>query len=155
MSVEWSYFDKFSEITDKYLPSEGEGETKATQIVAAICKLIYKYYNDGDIFDNTYELANYGNDLSSYANWLDIYTDEAGVILDQIKTFELDCESCYEDLLQDLADTMLNEKYLAYMHKIPKVNSIYACSGRFKYDDGLNEEDEDYFEDDEDYEEEY
>lgn len=154
MSVEWSYFDKFSEITDKYLPSEGEGETKATQIVTAICKLVYKYYNDGDIFDNTYELVNYGNDLSSYANWLDAYTDEAGAILDQIRTFEFDCESCYEDLLQELADTMLDEVYLVYMHKIPKVGSIYTCSGRFKYDDGVDEDDWDYG-DDEDAEEEY
>lgn len=149
MSVEWAYFDKFEEITDKYLPLNGEGETKATQIVTAICKLVYKYYNDGDIFDNTYELANYGNDLSSYANWLDTYTDEAGAILDQIKTFELDCESCYEDLLQELADTMLNETYLTELNKIPKIGSIYNCEGRFHYDDGLDDEDEDYWEDDE------
>ena len=70
MSVDWSYFDKFDGIIDKYLPTKGEGETKATQIVTAINKLIYKWYNDGDVFDNTYHLEGWANDLSDYANWL-------------------------------------------------------------------------------------
>ena len=33
MAVSWEYYNdkKFEEINDKYLPSYGEGETKATQ----------------------------------------------------------------------------------------------------------------------------
>ena len=53
---EWSYFDKFETINDRYLPSQGEGETKATQVVTAVTKLVYKWYNDGDVYDNTYAL---------------------------------------------------------------------------------------------------
>lgn len=30
MGVNWNYFDKFDNITDKYLPNMGEGNTKAT-----------------------------------------------------------------------------------------------------------------------------
>ena len=68
--VEWDYFDKFQKIIDKYMSSNGEGETKASQVVTAINKLIYKWYNDGDVFDNTHHLKGWWNDLSSYANWL-------------------------------------------------------------------------------------
>ena len=58
MAVSWIYYDliKFEELNKKYLPERGEGETKATQIVTALNKLIYKWYNDGDVFDNTYHL---------------------------------------------------------------------------------------------------
>ena len=38
----WSAFDEFDGICDQYLPSRGEGDTMASQIVTAINKLIYK-----------------------------------------------------------------------------------------------------------------
>ena len=42
--VDWDYYnkDEFSRISDKYLPSMGEGETLATQICTAVSKLVYK-----------------------------------------------------------------------------------------------------------------
>ena len=76
MAVDWGYYDKFDGINDKYLPVYSEGETKATQIVTAVNKLVYKYYNDGDVFDNTRYLSGWANDLSDYANWLYKYTTE-------------------------------------------------------------------------------
>ena len=42
MAVDWGYYDKFEELVDKYMPMRGEGETKASQIVTAVSKLIYK-----------------------------------------------------------------------------------------------------------------
>lgn len=84
MSVDWGYFDKFEWADEKYLPCRGEGETKATQIVTAISKLVYKWYNDGDVFDNTHYLVGWWNDLSSYANWLEQHTDKASDILHKI-----------------------------------------------------------------------
>ena len=137
MAVDWSYFDKFEEVTDKYLPTRGEGETKATQAVTAVCKLVYKWYNDGDVFDNTGALDGWCNNLSSYANWLLKYTD-CGYILYSIG----DCwnGSDYEDLLKKLADAMLDEKKLDELNKDPKIDSIYSCEGPFRF----VEEDEDY-----------
>ena len=61
----WSYFNKFKELNNKYLPDMGEGETKATQVVTAVTKLVYKWYNDGDVYDNTYMMKGWCNDLSS------------------------------------------------------------------------------------------
>ena len=66
----WSAFDEFDGICDQYLPSRGEGDTMASQIVTAINKLIYKWFNDGDVYDNSYFIQGWCNDISSYANWL-------------------------------------------------------------------------------------
>lgn len=130
MSVNWDYFDKFDKVNELYLPCKGEGETKATQIVTAVNKLVYKWYNDGDVFDNTYNLDGWCNDLSSYANWLDNNTD-AGKILHKISDCRNDGD--YEDLLKELADTLLIENYLAGQNEIKKVGSIYKCDGSFEF----------------------
>lgn len=138
MAVDWGYYDKFEGINDKYLPYKGEGVTKAMQIVVAVNKLIYKYYNDGDVFDNTYHLEGWANDLSSYANWIYDNTKDGWKILNKIK----DCynDSDYEDLLKELADTLLVEDYLAEESKEEKIDTIYEYNGKFKYEEETEEE---------------
>lgn len=139
MAVDWGYYDKFEGINDKYLPYKGEGATKAMQIVTAVNKLIYKWYNDGDVFDNTYHLEGWANDLSSYANWIYDNTKDGWKILNKIK----DCynDSDYEDLLKELADTLLVEDYLAEENKEEKIDTIYEYDGKFKY----KEEEKEYY----------
>ena len=146
MAIDWGYYDKFEAINDKYLPFSGEGETKATQIVTAVNKLIYKYYNDGDVFDNTHYLNGWANDLSDYANWLYYHTDTRR-ILDKIVQCMTDDD--YEELLKELADKLLNDEYLTEQNKFEKVKTIYDCIGKFKFVEA-SEDDDDY----EDYEEE-
>ena len=143
--MNWDYFDKFEPLNDIYLPPRGEGDTLATQIVTAVNKIIYKFYNDGDVFDNTYFLTRWANDLSSYANWLYKHIDESAPILDRIETIQSDNE--YEKLLMDLADVLLNEEFLNKMNQSPKTGSVYDCDGPFKF----NEYREDEYDDDEDY----
>lgn len=153
MSVQWSYYDKFEGINDKYLPYKGEGVTKAMQIVVAVNKLVYKYYNDGDVFDNTHYLKGWANDLSDYANWLYYHTDTRN-ILDKIAYCMTD--ETYEDLLKELADKLLNEDYLAELNKVEKVETIYNCVGKFKFVEYQEEEEEyEYEEEDEEDEEDY
>lgn len=140
MAVDWGYYDKFDGINDKYLPMQGEGNTKATQIVTAVTKLVYKYYNDGDVFDNTHHLKGWANDLSDYANWLYYHTtDKAEEILNKISKCYTDDD--YEDLLKELADELLNEEYLEKQNKIEKHKTIYNCVGKFKF---VEEDEEDY-----------
>lgn len=144
MSVQWDYYDKFESVTEKYLPDVSEGNTKATQIVTAVNKLVYKWYNDGDVFDNTKYLGGWANDLSDYANWLDKCTDlKVSGILVKIK----DCynDSDYEDLLKELADTMLDEEYLAEQNKFDKVGTIYDCDGKYKFVESYDDEDDYYY----------
>lgn len=146
VGVDWSYYNKFGALESLYLPMRGEGENMATQIVTAVSKLVYKWYNDGDVFDNTHHLRGWWNDLSSYANWLIEYTDKADALykIAFIKTNEE-----YEQLLKELTDATHDAEYLEEMAKKPKQGSIYECDGVFKFVDLEDEEDE-YYEEDED-----
>lgn len=148
-SVDWSYFKKFEHVDDQYLPSLGEGTTMATQICTAVNKLVYKWYNDGDVFDNTYGLEGWANDLSSYANWLRRYVPESVDILDRI--FDIYNEDEYELLLKDLCDNLLDAEDIENYDKLGKVGSVYNCSGPYKFEE-YSEDEEDYYEED-DYEE--
>lgn len=141
-SVDWSYFDKFNDITSKYMPDRGEGETLASQIVTAINKLIYKWYNDGDVYDNVNSgMRGWANDLSSYANWLDKYCKPASKILDSIYNCNNDSE--YENILKALADKCLTEEYLSTMEQ-PKQGSIYDCDGQYEFKEQYDDDEEEY-----------
>lgn len=157
MATPWSYFDNFEKITDEYLPATGEGDTKATQAVTAACKIIYKWFNDGDVFDNQYGMEGFGNDLSSYANWLYKYCPDTQSILARI--YDCYTEGEYTDILADLADSVLDIYYLDELSQMPKAGSIYDCDGPFafvetdddEYDDDYDEEYDDEEYDDEEY----
>jgi len=164
MKVEWNYFDKFGDVIDRYLPNRGQGSTKATQVVTAINKIIYKFYNDGDVFDNQYYLEGFGNDLSSYANWLKKYIPGSDKILDRIYTCRT--EDAYSELLADLADTFLTSEFLDTISHTLSVGDIYECSGPFEfvdknlgeeydefseYEDAYGDEDDEYYDDGDDY----
>ena len=139
MAVNWDYFDRFEKVTSNYLPNYGEGDTIASQAVTAVMKLVYKWYNDGDVFDNTKYLEGWANDLSSYANWLYNHTDRAKM-LENI--FVISTGSEYEDLLKELADSILDESWLSTQNK-PKEGSIYQCNGKFKFVEyGFDDEEE-------------
>ena len=145
-AIDWNYYDKFNQINKSYLPSSDEGDTMATQIVTAINKLVYKWYNDGDVFDNVNSgLEGWANDLSSYANWLYTYVPETKNILTDI--YNITNTSDYEILLKNLADLCLNEEFLSKYNKESKKSSIYDCDGPFEFSD------EEY--DDEEYDEEW
>lgn len=146
MAVDWSYYndESFKRASDMYLPISGEGDTKATQLVTAISKLIYKWYNDGDVYDNTNGiLEGWCNDLSSYANWIREYIPGSARILDGV----YDCYngSEYEDLLRDLADEYLDLEDLEILNQEPKVDSIYSCDGPFEFNEFNEDEDDDYY----------
>ncbi len=136
--ADWNDFNKYDEI-DKYLPRSGEGGTMATQISAAVSKLIYKWFNDGDVYDNTYRLSGWINDLSSYANWLYTYVPEVREILDRIG----DCEDGddYSDLLLDLCAKTSDKEKLDNWNNQTRVGSVYKCDGPFSFLAEENDED--------------
>ena len=153
-SVDWDYFDKFEPIINKYMPDRGEGETMASQIVTAVNKLIYKWYNDGDVYDNTYILEGWVNDLSDYANWLYKYVPKTQYTLELITKAHND--SSYEEILQLLADLTLDENFLAEYSNKPLEGSIYNCDGPFEFRENYEDDyEDDYYgyddDDDEDW----
>ena len=137
-SHDWNDFDKFSDILDEYLSASGEGETMASQVATAVSKLVYKWFNDGDVYDNTHQLEGWANDLSTYANWL--YKYAGAKFLDEIEDAE--SERDYEDILYSLCENLAVPEKLVNWDKEPKVDSVYECEGPFKFVDGEEDEDE-------------
>ena len=141
VEVDWGNYDK-SKWDETYLPVEGEGTTQAEQISVAGSKLIYKWYNDGDSFDSTHFRGL--NDLSSYANWLRSHLAGAADILDQV--YNADTDGKYEQLLWKLSE--LIEKDIAKYANVPKVESVYKCSGPYAVETEDVDDWEDDYEDD-------
>lgn len=143
-SVVWDYFNIFHDINDKYLPDSGEGDNMATQTVTAVNKLVYKWYNDGDVYDNSTAsgLDGWGNDLSDYANWLAKNIDGCKDILDRIFEIHYGDNGAYEDLLKDLANNCLDENLLSGLATQPKEGSIYDCPGDYSFDESRNYDEE-------------
>ncbi len=139
--VDWNYYEKFEHGAETYLPDSGQGETMATQICTVINKLVYKWYNDGDVFDNTHGLEGWCNDLSSYANWLYKYVPMSQKILDRIETITHASE--YEFLLKDLSDLFLDESALHIFNRYEAMGDIYQCDGKFQFNDNYDNYDED------------
>lgn len=130
-------------LIDKYLPDRGDGENQATQAVTAVCKLVYKWYNDGDVYDNHYNIHGWANDISGSANWLYNHIDKTQSLLMEIKY--INSEKEYEDLLDELEDVVINENLLSELEKLQHDGDAYHESGPFSFDEDLeNEEDEEY-----------
>lgn len=141
MAIEWSDFNKFEPVNDKYLPARGEGDNKATQVCTAVNKIVYKWFNDGDVYDNTYNLKGWWNDISSFANWLLQYA--GAEILYRISTIKTEQE--YTDMLFELCEKYLTPEYLDAAAGMPAEGSVYKCAGPFVYEEETEEEEEDWF----------
>lgn len=129
----WEDFDVFEGVVDMYLPPEGEGDTMASQAVTAVNKIVYKWFNDGDVYDNTYYLEGWGNDLSSYANWLDDHVKAARRVLRRIGHCLVESE--YTELLYDLCEAVFDPKTLAGLNEFPRTGSIYQCEGPYRFEE--------------------
>lgn len=137
--VEWEEFDDISQILKEYLPLKGEGNNKATQVSTCINKLVYKWYNDGDVYDNNYYMDGWCNDISSYANWLYNHCD--CMELNEIKN--INSESQYEELLFKMASKFTPE-VMEKLENEPKEGSIYEEDEPFSFREW---EEEDEYED--------
>lgn len=142
--VAWEYFNRFKGIIDKYMEPSGEGATMASQTVTAVNKLVFKWYNDGDVFDNTGKLSGWLNDLSDYANWLYNNVPETQSIL--LKVSECDSGD-YEHLLKELSNLCLTERFLIKYEEKPKQGSVYNAEGPFVFIEETDDDDEESWED--------
>jgi hypothetical protein len=125
-TIDWKDFDKFSKALDLYLPDFGEGDTRATQAVTAVNKLVYRWFNDGDTYDSSFE----NGELCNLANWLHMYCEDCDKILDRVK--DISSNEQYSMLLYKLSDSVLGDlRLLKFMNKFDKVSSIYSCRGPF------------------------
>ena len=127
----WSEFNRWDRADDMYLPRRGQGDTMATQIVTATTKLVYKWFNDGDVYDNTRYMDGWCNDLSPYANWLWTKLPWTRETLEQVYSCFNDEQ--YEDILAELAEIVFDDSVLELLDKRPADGSIYKQDGPFAF----------------------
>ena len=146
--VPWSYFDRFEVSNYKdaggYLPFEGDGDNRAEQCVTAVSRILYEWYNDGGVFDNNYTVKDHWNDASSFANWLAEYAPGADEILSRIQDIR-DTDEYELRILKPLADLCYNVSYLKRLERLPKVDSVYSCSGPYYISETPNEDEDGWY----------
>ena len=115
----------YSILTDKYLPSKGQGENKASQLVTAANKIIYGWYNNGDTISGD------GNDLTSYANWIDQKIKEPE-IRKILKDDFIDYNDTYylSEIILPLIKFVFREDFLEGLASQEVEGDIYECQGR-------------------------
>ena len=115
----------YSILTDKYLPEDEQGENKASQLVTAANKIIYGWYNNGDTISGD------GNDLISYANWIDRHIKEPE-IRKILKDDHIDYNDTYylSEIILPLIKFVFREDFLEGLASQEVEGDIYECSGR-------------------------
>ena len=115
----------YSILTDRYLPSKGQGENKASQLVTAANNIIYGWYNNGDTISGD------GNDLTSYANWIDKYIKEPE-IRKILKDDHIDYNDTYylSEIILPLIKFVFREDFLEGLASQEIEDNIYECNGR-------------------------
>ena len=115
----------YSILTNKYLPSMNQGENKASQLVTAVNKIIYGWYNNGDT------ISGGDNDLTSYANWIDRHIKEPE-IRKILKDDFIDYGDTYylSEIILPLIRFVFREDFLEGLTSQEVEGDIYECQGR-------------------------
>ena len=149
----WGDFDDpvADKMNELYLPTYGDGDSMATQIATAVNKLVYRWFNDGDVFDNSMTgLEGWCNDISGSANWLYRYVPEVKSYLE--RAFRSIGANEYESILYDVFKaTLCDEALMTRYSEQPKVGDAYSEDGPFEIVEWEEDEDEDYWDDEEDW----
>lgn len=132
----------YNELCDKYVPACGKAKTVGGEIVRAVTRIHYRFYNDGDF-------AGYGYGVETAGSPCSYLADVLGVVVDDI-----------DKLLRNLTDITPEEH-----HEKEYTNALYALEKEIasylkEHPEVFEEENEDdmwsyypYNKDDYDYEE--
>lgn len=52
--TDWPKSPKFEKLTEQYMPKQGEADTELGEILRSINQVVYRYYNDGDMWNKGY-----------------------------------------------------------------------------------------------------
>lgn len=136
--------DKLSVLFDLLVPSRGKADTVAGEIVRAINRIVYRYWNDGDLFYKGYGEETCGSSASYLAKVV------PGIKEDFLNLVEEEKEE--GDYFDDLLG--IGNKIVDYLVNSPEVfeepnedNSVSFEKmdfGYYGYDEDEDEEDEDY-----------
>lgn len=103
-------FEKFDVLFNRWVPASGAAETIGGEIVRAVNKIVYGYYNDGDMIDQ-----DYGKETCNAAARFILNIDESEPF---VKCRELADVLCthyyenYEELLEGALEELIEKEEL-------------------------------------------
>ena len=108
----WIESPKFEKLTKEYMPASGEADNELGEVLRSINRVVYRYYNDGDVWNRGYgketvnwavkhltELAKNKNTPRHIARGI-----ENGLY--EMKTYGMKDKGRYETALKILTQTM-------------------------------------------------
>ena len=132
---------KFDEFFDKYVPINGSADTLGGEIVRAINRIVYRYYNDGDTVDRY--CGNEYNHLRACDTFLKTYCP-AYHSLSNINELEYEKHLC--DRLKKVFD------YLIANPNVFEIPNSADCVANAPYEPWeYDDEDYDYDDDEDEY----
>lgn len=108
--------DPIQEAFELLVPSEGTEETVAGEMVRAMMRVLYRYYNDGDKFMAGYGLQTCGSSMCYLVEMMpDAWADYAQRGVDEADRY-IDNDDAYLQLITDLSDSLVE-----YLCKHPEL----------------------------------
>jgi hypothetical protein len=137
--------DRNEPLYDKLVPGQGDAETVEGEMLRAINRIVYRFYNDGDKY-----FEGYGTETAGPAHSFLINANHP-LKSAMIKLFdEPSGDNSYERMLKDILDMILD-----YIESRQGKYTKNTLGGMFNYEpefeeDEEDEDDYDYYDDDED-----
>jgi len=131
--------DRNEPLYDKLVPGQGDAETIEGEMLRAINRIVYRFYNDGDKY-----FEGYGTETAGPAHSFLVNANHP-LKSAMVKLFdEPSGDNSYERMLKDVLDMILD-----YIESRQGKYTKNTLGGIFDYESEFEEEDDDY--DDDDY----
>lgn len=149
MALNSSDIDKYYEVLTQYLPDTGEGNTMATQLVTAVDRIVYRWFNDGDTI--------WTDECQSFADWLCENIGGIDVVIDDMNQYmfagfpyikDWTFRGIYENCLKKILDIATDRDLLNDLDSRSKEGSIFDSQGSVLDVMETEFEDEDDYHDD-------
>ena len=88
------------------VPGSGKADTKAGEIIRAMMRVIYRYYNDGDKFFEGYGLETAAPSVAYLIDTIDEVATYVGNMMERL--YDYDSDAKYNDAIETLADICLH-----------------------------------------------
>ncbi len=133
--------DRNEPLYDKLVPGQGDAETVEGEMLRAINRIVYRFYNDGDKY-----FEGYGTETAGPAHSFLINANHP-LKSAMIKLFdEPSGDNSYERMLKDVLDMILD-----HIESRQGKYTKNTLGGMFDYEPEFEEEDDDYDDYDDDY----
>jgi hypothetical protein len=136
---------------DKLVPSSGDSEFVEGEMIRAMNRIVYRWYNDGDKFWQGYGTETAGPAHSFLVNSNEVPQD----IQRQLEKLFDAVVGKYEDAVYERMLNDLGEMIITYVEGVPEDDYKPLKQGMFNYDSEYQDEEEDDYDEEDDYYDEF